>query len=143
MKIYNEDKTQILNEEELDLKNGYLVEDTLEIQYEEVPYVEEQYHYEVVKEYANGGKDMVKVIDIKGQEHKEAYVEKEPIKVYKPITQKMRYAQRIAELKSKLAQTDYQAIKYAEGQLSEEEYAPIKLQRQSWRDEINQIEQEI
>ena len=49
---------------------------------------------------------------------------------------------RIAELKSKLSQTDYQAIKYAEGQLSEEEYASLKLQRQLWRDEINKLENE-
>lgn len=48
---------------------------------------------------------------------------------------------RIAELKSKLSKTDYQAIKYAEGQITEEEYAPIKAQRQAWRDEINLLEQ--
>lgn len=45
--------------------------------------------------------------------------------------------QRIAELKEKLAQTDYQAIKYAEGLISESDYLPIKEKRQSWRDEIN------
>ena len=50
---------------------------------------------------------------------------------------------RISELKSKLAQTDYKAIKYAEGLITEEEYAPIKAQRQLWRDEINQLEQMI
>lgn len=44
------------------------------------------------------------------------------------------------ELKAKLAGTDYQAIKYAEGLLTEEEYAPIKAQRQAWRDEINQLQ---
>lgn len=49
---------------------------------------------------------------------------------------------RIAELKYKLIETDYQAIKYAEGQLSEEEYASLKLQRQLWRDEINKLENE-
>lgn len=48
---------------------------------------------------------------------------------------------KIAELKYKLIETDYQAIKYAEGQLSEEEYAPIKAQRQEWREEINLLEQ--
>ena len=50
---------------------------------------------------------------------------------------------KIAELKIKLIETDYQAIKYAEGQLSEEEYAPIKTQRQAWRDEINLLESKI
>lgn len=46
----------------------------------------------------------------------------------------------IQSLKIKLKNTDYQAIKYAEGQLSESAYAPIKAQRQQWRDEINRLE---
>lgn len=46
----------------------------------------------------------------------------------------------INELKRQLAETDYQAIKYAEGQLTEEEYRPIKEQRQIWRDKINELE---
>lgn len=49
---------------------------------------------------------------------------------------------RIMELKQKLFDTDYQAIKYSEGLISEVEYAPIKEQRQEWRDEINRIEQD-
>lgn len=49
----------------------------------------------------------------------------------------------IASLKAQLAATDYQAIKYAEGVLTEEEYSPVKAQRQAWRDEINQLEGEI
>lgn len=48
---------------------------------------------------------------------------------------------KISMLKERLASSDYQAIKYAEGQLSEEEYAPIKAQRQAWRDEINRLEE--
>ena len=47
---------------------------------------------------------------------------------------------RIAELKANLSTTDYQAIKYAEGWISEEDYAPIKAQRQAWRNEINELE---
>lgn len=50
---------------------------------------------------------------------------------------------RIAELKQALLDTDYKAIKYAEGWLTEEEYEPIKVQRQVWRDEINALEAEI
>ena len=49
----------------------------------------------------------------------------------------------ISELKGKLIETDYQAIKYAEGQISETDYAPIKAQRQEWRNKINQLEKEI
>lgn len=46
----------------------------------------------------------------------------------------------IEELKQQLAQTDYQAIKYAEGWLTEEQYAPIKTQRQALRNRINELE---
>ena len=46
-------------------------------------------------------------------------------------------------LKKKLADTDYKAIKYAEGIISDEEYAPIKAERQRIRDEINELEKEI
>ncbi len=49
----------------------------------------------------------------------------------------------IETLKQQLADTDYQAIKYAEGQISEEEYAPIKEQRQAWRDKINELENKL
>lgn len=50
---------------------------------------------------------------------------------------------RISFLKSELARTDYQAIKYAEGWIEEEDYAEMKAQRQTWRDEINELEAEI
>ena len=41
-----------------------------------------------------------------------------------------------------LSDTDYLAIKFAEGALSESEYAPMRAQRQAWRDEINRLEAE-
>lgn len=50
---------------------------------------------------------------------------------------------KIDETKAKLSQTDYQAIKYAEGFISEADYAQIKAQRQAWRDEINALETEL
>ena len=50
---------------------------------------------------------------------------------------------RIAELKSLLQATDYQAIKYAEGFISEEDYLPIKQTRQEYRNEINELETQI
>lgn len=51
--------------------------------------------------------------------------------------------QKIEILKQKLKDTDYKAIKYAEGQLSEEEYASMKAERQSWRDRINELEAQM
>ena len=50
---------------------------------------------------------------------------------------------RIIELKKLLADSDYRAIKYAEGEYSEEQYAPYKAQRQAYRQEINQLEEEL
>ncbi len=49
-------------------------------------------------------------------------------------------ADRINELKQKLQDTDYKAIKYAEGWISAEEYESVRLQRQAWREEINSLE---
>ena len=51
--------------------------------------------------------------------------------------------QKIDAIKAKLQDTDYQAIKYAEGYLSLVEFAPIREQRQAWRDEINRLEEEL
>lgn len=51
--------------------------------------------------------------------------------------------QEIEQLKQKLEETDYKAIKYAEGLTSEEEYAETKALRQGWRDEINRLEGEL
>lgn len=49
-------------------------------------------------------------------------------------------AERIAELKSQLADTDYAIIKIAEGAATVEEYATLIAQRQAWRTEINQLD---
>lgn len=48
--------------------------------------------------------------------------------------------QQVSELKAQLAATDYKAIKYAEGWITEEEYAPIRAERQAIRDQINSLE---
>ena len=46
----------------------------------------------------------------------------------------------ISELKAKLAATDYQAIKFAEGWITADDYAPTKALRNSWRARINELE---
>lgn len=50
---------------------------------------------------------------------------------------------RIAFLKQQLSDSDYKAIKYAEGLISEADYKPIKAQRQAWREEINKLEGDV
>ena len=50
---------------------------------------------------------------------------------------------KIDELKFKLRNTDYQAIKFAEGAINESEFYSIREQRKSWRDEINRLETQL
>lgn len=64
----------------------------------------------------------------------------EYIQELKSKEEKKQIKKRIKELKQLLFETDYRAIKYAEGLYTEEEYAPYKYQRQAYRDEINRLE---
>ena len=54
--------------------------------------------------------------------------------------QKDQYRLEILQLKKQLSDTDYKAIKYAEGQISEDEYASVRAERQGYRDRINYLE---
>lgn len=85
MKIYNETKTKIL--ENPDLEKGRLIQDkivtkTIPAQEE----VQEQFHYEY-KEYPNGGKDQIKVVDVEYRPAKPETYEYEDIQVYKQFTE--------------------------------------------------------
>jgi hypothetical protein len=145
MRIFNENKTVELTE--YDESRGYLKEDVLETEIPKQAAIEKKWHYEVVKEYPNGGKILEEVVDVEGKPYIPAHTEREEILVYIPYTEaelKRRKAEdEICELKMKLLQTDYQAIKYAEGMFTLSEYAPIREQRQAWRDRINELESEI
>ena len=46
----------------------------------------------------------------------------------------------IEQCKAKLASTDYQCLKYAEGELTKDEYAPIRELRKQLRKQINEFE---
>lgn len=143
MRIFNEDKTIELTD--IDESLGYLKADFIETEISEQMAVEEKWHYEVIAEYPNGGKDVKKVIDVEGTPYVSAHTEREDILIYIPYTEeeltKMAAQREIAELKQKLCDTDYQAIKYAEGILTSDEYANMRTQRQMWRDRINELEE--
>lgn len=77
MRVFNEDKTQELKE--YDLNKGHLELDKLFIRHHKaVEEIKEQWHYETIAEYPNGGKDVEKI--------KEEYDEYEDIYVYIPYT---------------------------------------------------------
>ena len=101
MKVYNKEKTQILPE--YDLTKGYLIEDTITINQPEIQAVEEQFHYETIKEYENGGKDVKKVVDKAGVEYQPAKTYEEEIYVYIPYTTN--------ELEKQKAQQEFQELK--------------------------------
>jgi len=102
------------------------------------------YTIEIQKEVY--GKEVKKVIDTPFVKGVDAYDEEIEIKVYIPYTEvelkKIEDSKTILELKQKLASTDYKAIKYAEGELVDEEYAETKAQRKQWREEINRLQGE-
>lgn len=94
-----------------DLSLGYLVEEEiLMAHHEAVEAVEAQWHYEVVKEYPNGGKDVHKVFDVEGVEAKEAWDEYEEIHRYILFTD-----EQLVEIeKAKNAPTDRDRIEALE-----------------------------
>lgn len=56
---------------------------------------------------------------------------------------KITIGQQITQCLDELRSTDYMAIKYAEGELSESDYAPIREKRRMCRQLINELEQEL
>ena len=53
----------------------------------------------------------------------------------------MNYKSEIVALKSLLADTDYKALKHADGAMSDEEYESVRVQREEWRRLINEYEE--
>ena len=131
-----------LNTNELDFSKGYLKEEKIFIKHHDaVSAVEEQGHYEIIKEYPNGGKDAEWVIDVPKVEAKEAYDEYEYIQRFVKFTQKELNSFKIEELKQKLNETDYCVLKIAEGSATYDDYSEIIAKRREWRKEINNLEE--
>lgn len=74
-------------------------------------------------------------------EYKEQEKEKE-LEPYIP-TEKEKLEQELWQLKNELQQSDYKALKFAEGWLTEEEYFETKTERQVLRQKINEIQEKI
>lgn len=81
-------------------------------------------------------KDEVQVSDVNCWTYRKAVC---PMKTAEDL-QKEEYAAEILTLKKQLADTDYRAIKYAEGVLTDEDYQATGIQRQAWRRRINELE---
>lgn len=144
--VYNEDKSEIYYLEDLDLNKGRLEVKTETIHHEAIEEIEEISHYEIIAEYPNGGKDVERVIDQPGQQGRDAYDEIVEYQIWLPYTETdirlKEIEEELKDFKEMLTNTDYQAIKYAEGWYTEEEYTPIKEEREYWRNNIRELEKE-
>lgn len=148
MKIYNHDKTQVLNESELDLVNGYLINDCDVVHYPEVKETQER---EVDNGYydENGElvekKEIIKEEVVTQVEHDE-YV---PCKKYFLYPADHFLCKEKSECLRNLTQTDYVDNKILEAMLDgtadeiKEKYKDALADRKAWRKRINEIEQEI
>ena len=152
MKVYNKDKTNIL--EDYDLSLGYLKEDIIINHIDKVEAVEEQGHYETIKEYSNGGKDIKWIIDVEKVDAVDEQNIEEKIQVYIPYTEiellKINSNIKIQELKQFLSDTDYVVIKLYEktllgGSITSmmQEYASVLKEREIARKKINELEESI
>ena len=97
MKILDETGAVVENP---DLTLGYLTASTEEITHPAVEGVEEQWHWETVTEYPNGGKDVQKVIDVPGVPAQAAWTEQVPIQKYVRYTAEELVAQEEARKKA-------------------------------------------
>ena len=97
MKILDETGAVVENP---DLTLGYLTASTEEITHPAVEGVEEQWHWETVTEYPNGGMDVQRVVDVLGVQAQEEWVEQVPIQKYIRYTAEELAAQEEARKKA-------------------------------------------
>lgn len=84
IKVYDQ-QGNLLEEYDLDL--GRLEASAKTEHHPAIEGVEEVWHWEVIAEYPNGGKDVAKVIDVPGVQAQAAWDEEVPICIYIPYTQ--------------------------------------------------------
>ena len=108
MEIYDINDKLIENP---DLEKGRIKNEKKTIHHDAIEAVEEQYHYETLKTYPNGGKDVKKIIDVKGVKAQNAYDEEVNIQRYILFTEE--------ELKAQLEQQKEDRISYSKQALKD------------------------
>lgn len=96
-----------------DMEKGYLKNDSLFVcHHEAIEAVEEQGHWETIREYPNGGKDVDWIIDVHVVEPQEAWDEYEDILRYVLYTE-----EELAEMKAAQEEAYKQSAEYRVGEL--------------------------
>lgn len=147
MRIFNKNKTKELTDlTNATSLNGYFQNDTLITYHEAIKGQQEEGHYEVIKEYPNGGKDVIWIVDVPGIEAKDAWEETEEIQIFIEYTEEEKIQKKKDELiqdyKKALSESDYKIFKYLEGTSNDDEYYETVRQRKNWRKMINRLEEE-
>lgn len=129
----DEDNKYFITDEELEKLNNHELKWSSEEYETEVPVYEEKENEETheLEQVQVGSEKVTKTRPILVDHDNSSDLRKEEIQ------------NRINELKQLLKDSDYRAIKFAEGQYTKTEYAPYKEQRKAYRDEINQLEEEL
>ena len=117
--IYNQDKSQVLEYDNINFNEGYLVDMEDVIHHDAIEGKAEKGHYQTIAEYENGGKDVSWIIDKPYIEHEDAWKEIIPIKIYIEYSEneikKQNLEKEITQTKELLSNTDYMTLKYVDG----------------------------
>lgn len=138
MRILNLDGVEIIPDDTL----GYTQEEVMLIQHHDaVAAVEEQWHYEVIKEYPNGGKDLQKVIDVPGVVASEAWDETENILRWYPYTEEELAERAAAEEAQRLAEEEEERLAQEEAERIQRENALLRAQVSALNENISFLEE--
>lgn len=134
MIVYLEDKNTIV--ENPDLEKGWLKEDIIVHHEEAIEGVEEEWHYETVKEADDGSKIVKRVTTVPGVEARPAYDWNEHIQVYIPFTEEELEEKLLSELRERREVECFaicdRAVWY--DSLIDEQKEEVKVWRQNWLD---------
>lgn len=143
IRVFNMEKTQELDKSKIDFSKGYLVKSELVTIIPAVEAKEEKGHYETIREYPNGGKDVEWVIDQEAVEGQPEKKEIEVIDIYMPYSNhqlKIKETEKeLNKYQQLLNDTDHWTLKYIEGFYTKEEYEEKKILRESYRVEVRKL----
>ena len=138
MRILNLDGIEVTPDESL----GYLQNETIIVQHHDaIEAVEEQWHYEVIKEYPNGGKDLQKVIDIPGVVAADAWDETEEILRWHPYTEEELAERAAAEEAQRLAEEEEVRLAQEEAERIQRENTLLRAQVSALNENISFLEE--
>lgn len=82
-------------------------------------------------------------VEITEEEYNSIREQKKQNLLAKANTPRNQKLSQILKFKQLLRDSDYKLLKYQDGDMTEEEYAPIRKDRHDWRARINELEAEI